>query len=234
MILRQPAGVSAWPRRPDPPSMLLALLRTGSTHLNRGFRVSQDFRRPSPRDRSEGSTALPAVAWLTLAPKCKANVGPQPRSAVRTFVDSPVAAALSEGLLATRFGALSSSGRGRSTGQASQRWPVVPTSCARPSGPAPATTALDCQVAQVTRDGSCFRSTARCTRPKRRFCGAALGFYRSSRASLWAVTSVRLARAATIVTLGRSTDREATTAGAQLLAVVVSVPRGTRARLTRP
>jgi hypothetical protein len=45
-------------------------------------------------------------------------------------------------------------------------------------GPAPdgpnwarsATTALDCQLAQVTRDGSCFRSTARCTRPKCRFC----------------------------------------------------------------
>jgi hypothetical protein len=33
---------------------------------------------------------LPAVTWLTLAPKCKANVGPQPRSAVRTFVDPPL------------------------------------------------------------------------------------------------------------------------------------------------
>ena len=38
--------------------------------------------------------ALPAVPWLTLAFKCKADVGPQTRSAVRTFVDPPCSRAL--------------------------------------------------------------------------------------------------------------------------------------------
>ena len=99
-------------------------------------------------------------------------------------VRPPFAAALSEGLLATRFGALPSSGRGRSTGQTWGTGPVVSLLAggfaqlcpAENDVPAPAprrpelgsaTTALDCQLAQVTRDGSCFRSTARCTRPKR-------------------------------------------------------------------
>jgi hypothetical protein len=147
---------------------------------------------------------LPAVTWLTLAPKCKANVGPQPRSAVRTFVDPPLqprspraswrpglAPALVWPRKVDRPGVWHRSGRltaGRGFAQLCPAENDVP-------GPAPdgpncarsATTALDCQLAQVTRDGSCFRSTARCTRPKRRLCGAALGFRGPSRASLWAV-----------------------------------------------
>ncbi len=44
------------------------------------------------------------MAWLTLAPKCKADGGPKPgqRSARSS---TPLAASLPKGLLATRFGA---------------------------------------------------------------------------------------------------------------------------------
>jgi hypothetical protein len=189
---------------PDPPSMLFALLRTGSPHLNRGFRDSQDFRSPSPRQQPERSTALPAVAWLTLAPRCKADVGPQTRSAVRTFVDPPLQprsprASWRAGLApCPRLAEKGRPARRVAPVRSSHCWPGVSPSCARPRMTCPArppdgpnwarsaTTALDCQLAQVTRDGSCFRSAARCTRPKRRFCRTAHGSQSPFAASLWA------------------------------------------------
>jgi hypothetical protein len=83
--------------------------------------------------------------------------------------------------------------------RSSHCWPGVPPSCARPRMTCPpqppdgpnwarsATTALDCQLAQVTRDGSCFRSTARCTRPKRRFGTRRTWPWEAWAASLWAL-----------------------------------------------
>jgi hypothetical protein len=121
-------------------------LRSRTTLLARSVSGSQDFRRPSPRHQPGRSTTLPAVAWRTLAPKCEGNLGPQTRSAVRTFIPplqprSPRACWRPGLAPCPRLTQRGRPARRIAPVRSSHRWLGVSPSCARPRmnvpGPAP-------------------------------------------------------------------------------------------------